>query len=75
MLGQVVLTPYLHLNVRRVQDREQSMIYRLERRFFFFNSLITVVGLTCKTRAVSRTPLAFIAISMIYSLISGDCPA
>jgi hypothetical protein len=51
------------------------MIYRLERRFFFFNSLITVVGLTCKTRAVSRTPLAFIAISMIYSLISGDCPA
>jgi hypothetical protein len=25
---------------------------------FFFNSLITVVGLTCNTRAVSRMPLA-----------------
>src|SRR5688572_21079331 len=31
----------------------------------FLNSLITVVRLTCKTRAVSRIPLAFIAMPMI----------
>jgi hypothetical protein len=29
------------------------------------SSLITVVGLTCNTRAVSRIPLAFMAISTI----------
>ena len=32
------------------------MIHRLKPRFCFFSSLITVVGLTCKTRAVSRMP-------------------
>jgi hypothetical protein len=39
------------------------VIHRLQVRFLFFNSLITVVGLTCNTRAVSRMPLAFMAIS------------
>jgi hypothetical protein len=34
--------------------------------------LITVVGLTCNTRAVSRMPLAFMAISTICCLTSGD---
>ena len=38
----------------------------------FFNSLITVVGLTCNTRAVSRMPLAFMAISTICCLTSDD---
>jgi hypothetical protein len=38
----------------------------------FFNSLITVVGLTCSTRAVSRMPLAFRAISTICCFTSGD---
>jgi hypothetical protein len=35
MPGPFVLTPYLHLNLRRVQDYEQGMIHRLERSFFF----------------------------------------
>ena len=30
------------------------MIHLLQVRFLFFNSLSTVVGLMCKTRAVSR---------------------
>jgi hypothetical protein len=41
----------------------------------FFSSLITVVGLIFNTLAVSRMPLAFIAISTICSLTAGDCPA
>jgi hypothetical protein len=42
---------------------------------FFFNSVRTVVGLTCNTRAVSRMPLAFMAISTICRLMAGDCLA
>src|SRR5437899_4556716 len=38
-----------------------GMIHRLQLRLFFFSSLMTVVGLTWSTRAVSRMPLAFIA--------------
>src|SRR5215217_4007958 len=41
---------------------------------FFFSSVMTVLVLTCKTRAVSRMPLAFIAMSTICFLTSGDCP-
>ena len=41
----------------------------------FFNAFRTVVGLMCNTRAVSRMPLAFRAISTICCLTSGDCPA
>jgi len=33
--------------------------------FFFFNSRIIVLGLTCKTRAVSRTPLAIYHIAWL----------
>jgi hypothetical protein len=53
----------------------ECVIYLLEVRFLFFNSFSTVVGLTCNTRAVSRIPLAFMAISTIWRLTSGDCPA
>src|SRR5215813_6375603 len=37
----------------------------LECRFLVFSSVMTVLVLTCKTRAVSRMPLAFIAMSTI----------
>jgi hypothetical protein len=40
----------------------------------FFHSVITVLVLTCHTRAVSRIPLAFRATSTICSLTAGDCP-
>jgi hypothetical protein len=40
----------------------------------FLSSVMTVFVLTCKTRAVSRIPLAFIAMSMICSFTAGDCP-
>jgi hypothetical protein len=39
---------------------------------FFLSSLITVVGLIFNTLAVSRMPLALIAISTICSLTAGD---
>src|SRR5262245_41218550 len=38
----------------------------------FFSSLMTVVGLTWSTRAVSRIPLAFIAMSTICCLTSAE---
>src|SRR3979411_2487806 len=39
-----------------------------------FNSLMTVLGLTCNTRAVSQIPLAFMAMSTIWRFTSADCP-
>jgi hypothetical protein len=56
---------YLHLDLFRMQICQHRLIDLLERRFFFLSSLITVVGLTCNTRAVSRMPLACIAMSTI----------
>jgi len=47
-------------------------MHRLQLRLFFFSSLMTVVGLTWSTRAVSRMPLAFIAMSMICCFTSAD---
>src|SRR5215467_13447215 len=72
---QRIRTPYLHCDLLRMKVLQHALIYRLQVRFLFFNSLRTVVGLTCNTRAVSRMPLAFIAISTICRLTSGDCPA
>src|SRR6266516_7230037 len=60
---QLIRTPYFHLDLLGMQDLQDGLIHLLEVRFFFFNSLMTVVGLTCNTRAVSRMPLAFMAIS------------
>jgi hypothetical protein len=48
------------------------MMHRLQLRLFFFSSLMTVVGLTWSTRAVSRMPLAFIAMSMIGCLTPAE---
>jgi hypothetical protein len=42
---------------------QHGLIHLGEIRFLFFNSFRTVVGLMGNTRAVSRMPLAFIAIS------------
>lgn len=47
----------------------------IEMPLYFFSSLMTVVGLMCNTRAVSRMLLAFIAISTICCFTSGACPA
>src|SRR5262245_55821846 len=40
----------------------------------FFNMAITVVGLMCNTRAVSRTPLPLTAISTTWRRTSGTRP-
>ena len=69
---QRICTPYLHLDLLRTEVRQHAMIHRLQVRCLFFNSLITVVGLTCRTRAVSRMPLAFMAIATICCLTSDD---
>jgi hypothetical protein len=41
---------------------------------FFLRVVITVIGLTPSTRAVSRMPLPLSAISIIYCLTSGTHP-
>ena len=69
---QRIRTPYLHFDLLGIEVRQQCLIHLGEVRFLFFNSFRTVVGLTCNTRAVSRMPLAFIAISTICCLTSGD---
>ncbi len=64
-LCQLVSTTDLHLHVLWGEMLQDRLIYLLELRFLFFSSLITVVGLMCNTRAVSRMPLAFMAMSTI----------
>ena len=74
---QIVLFPSLlhnHVRLVRTQLVEEGLVHRGERRLFFFNSLITVVGLIRNTRAVSRMPLPWRLISTICSLISGARP-
>jgi hypothetical protein len=50
------------------------LIYRGERRLFFFKVLMTVVELIFNTRAVSRIPLPLRLMSTICSLIAGARP-
>ena len=69
---QLIRAPDFHLDLLGMQDRQHRMIHRLQLRLFFFSSLMTVVGLTCSTRAVSRMPLAFIAMSTICCLTSAE---
>src|SRR5262245_15762381 len=57
------------------QVLQGCLIYLLDVRRLFLSSCRTVVGLTCNTRAVSRIPLAFIAMSTICCLTSGKRPA
>jgi hypothetical protein len=61
-----------HLYLLGMQDLEQWLVHVLECRFLFFSSVMTVLVLMCNTRAVSRIPLAFSAMSTICCLISGD---
>src|SRR5215475_497850 len=65
---QLIRAPDFHLDLLRMQERQHPMIHWLQLRLFFFSSLMTVVGLTWSTRAVSRMPLAFIAMSTICCL-------
>jgi hypothetical protein len=67
-----IRAPDCHLDLRGMQDRQRRMIHRLQLRLFFFSSLMTEVGLTWSTRAVSRMPLAFIAMSMLCCFTSAD---
>src|SRR5262245_41617578 len=55
----------IYLHARGMEMLEHGQIHLLQVKCLFFNSLITVVGLTCNTRAVSRMPLPFMAISTI----------
>src|ERR1700730_3054353 len=45
-----------------------------ERTGLFFNPSITVIGLICSTRAISRTPLPLSVISTICRFTSGNRP-
>jgi hypothetical protein len=63
----------LNRHVFPSQARQESLMTVFERGPFF-NSLITVVGLAFKTRAVSRMPRPLRVISMICCLISGKRP-
>src|SRR5215510_14605802 len=69
---QLIRTPDFHLDLLRLYERQHPMIHWLQLRHFFFSSLMTVVGLTWSTRAVSRMPLAFIAMSTICCLTSAE---
>src|SRR6266446_1125793 len=62
---KLIRAPDFHLDLLGMQDRQHPMIHWLQLWLFFLSSLMTVVGLTWSTRAVSRMPLAFIAMSMI----------
>jgi hypothetical protein len=63
-----------HVYIIRMQGFEELLVHQAERRPFFFNVLMTVVGLIFNTRAVSRIPLPLRLISMICSLIAGARP-
>src|SRR5262245_16512415 len=69
---QLIRAPDFYLNLLGMHGRQHGRIYWLQLRRFFFSSLMTVVGLTCSTRAVSRMFLAFIAMSTLCCLISAE---
>ena len=69
---QFLRAAHLHGDVLGVHRLEDRMVYLVEVRYLFLSSVITVFVLTCNTRAVSRIPLAFIAISTICCLTAGD---
>jgi hypothetical protein len=49
-------------------------VHRRERPGLFFNSSITVMGLICSTRAISRTPLPLRVMATICRFTSGNRP-
>ena len=62
------------LTLRRIKRLEQSFIGLLDERLFFLMVSMTVVGLTPKTRAVSRIPLPLSALSTIRGFTAGRRP-
>jgi len=54
--------------------RLRRVMHLVERRYLFLRAFRTVVGMACKTRAVSRIPLACRATLMICSVMWGDWP-
>ena len=74
-LGELVRAADLNLHLLWRQGLQHRLIHLVELRRLFLSSFITVVGLTCNTRPVSRMPLALRAISTIWRLTSGNCPA
>jgi len=65
-------TAYLHCDMLGMHNLQYRVVYLLEVRCLFFHSVMTVFVLMCKTRAVSRIPLACMAISTIWCLTAGD---
>jgi hypothetical protein len=63
-----------HVHLVRRQGVEPRVVHRGEYRLFFFNVLMTVVGLIFNTRAVSRMPVPLRRMSTICSLIAGARP-
>jgi hypothetical protein len=72
MSWKLIRTAYLHRDLDGVQGRQEHIMHLGQLRRLFLSSLMTVVGLTCNTRAVSRIPLAFMATSTICSLLWRD---
>src|SRR5215813_7675999 len=65
----------LDLHLLRAQGLQHHLLHLLDFRCLFLSSFMTVVGLTCNTRAVSRMPLAFSALSTICCCTLEDGPA
>jgi len=57
--------PYLYRDRRGTAAFDHGLVDVLQGWGLFFNSAITVVGLSCRTRAISRTPLPLSVISTI----------
>jgi hypothetical protein len=62
------------LHIAGGQSVHQGFVDTDQRRCFFFNSLMTVVGLIFNTRAVSRMPLPLRLMSTMSFLIAGKRP-
>jgi hypothetical protein len=58
-------SPHLYRDRLGTTPRDNGLVNVLESRGLFFNSPMTVVGLICSTRAISRTPLPLSVISTI----------
>jgi hypothetical protein len=66
--------PHLYRDCVGTASFHNGLVDLLESRGLFFNSAMTVVGLTRSTRAMSRTPLPLSVISTIWRFTSGTRP-
>jgi hypothetical protein len=71
--SDVSATP-LHLDLRRIHVGERRVMHLVQRRRLVLRAFLTVCVLTGTTRAVSRMPLACIALSTVRCFPSGDGP-